>query len=140
MGHKNWVCADAVSGYILTFDVYCGTNSSQPAHPKGLAYGVVMKLVQPFLDKGYTVYMDNFYSSPDLFQDLLDREMAATGTVRLNRRNFPEQLKPRCGESVRTRETANFAFYKQLTMVRWRDNKDVFALSILYSDALTTAR
>ena len=40
-----------------------------------------MKLVQPFLDKGHTVYMDNYYSSPELFHDLLVRKTTATGTV-----------------------------------------------------------
>ena len=140
-GIKNWVCADAVTGYILTFDVYCGANASQTEkHPKGLAYSVVMKLVEPYLDKGYSVYMDNYYSSPELFRDLLLRKTTASGTVRLNRKYFPDQLKPVRGEPARSRGTTSFAFHGQLTMVRWIDNKDVYALSTIFSDTLTTAR
>ena len=139
-GIKNWVCADSVTGYILTFDVYCGGNASHSVHPKGLAYGVVMKLVQPFLDKGHTVYMDNFYTSPELFHDLLERNTSASGTVRQNHKHFPALLKSVYGETATPRGTTTFAYYKQLTMVRWSDNKDVYALSTLYSDQLTTAR
>lgn len=135
------MCADSVNGYILTSDVYCGANASQSeGHPKGLAYSVVMKLVQPFLDKGHTVYMDNFYSSPELFLDLLVRKTTAVGTVRQNRKHFPVQLKPVRGEPTRSRGATTFAFHKQLTMVRWSDNKDVCTLSTLISDSLTTAQ
>ena len=57
-----------------------------------------MKLVQPFLNKGYSVYMDNFYSSPALFEELLSKKTFAVGTLRTNRNNFPLSLKPCKGE------------------------------------------
>ena len=78
------MCADSITGYILTFDVYCGANASQPDQSKGLAYSVVMKLVPPLHEKGHTVYVDIYYSSPELFHDLLARKTTATGTVRTN--------------------------------------------------------
>ncbi len=83
-GIKVWMCADSVNGYVISSDIYCGANSSEPVHPNGLAYGVVMKLVEPFLNKGYSVYMDNFYSSPLLFEDLLSKNTCAVGTLRTN--------------------------------------------------------
>ena len=67
-GIKVSVCVDSVNGYIYTFHIYCGANSSQPLHPNGLGYGVVMKLLAPCLHKGYTVYMHNFYASPQLLK------------------------------------------------------------------------
>ena len=36
-GIKVWVCADAVNGYIYTFDVYCGANSTTAATSNGVA-------------------------------------------------------------------------------------------------------
>ena len=69
---------------VISSDIYCGANSSEPIHPKGLAYGVVMKLVEPLLNKGYSVYMDNFYSSSALFEDLLSKNTCAVGTLRTN--------------------------------------------------------
>ena len=51
-----WVCSDSINGYISSFDIYTGKDPSHPNHPKGLAYEVVIKLVEPFLNKGYVVY------------------------------------------------------------------------------------
>lgn len=135
-GIKVWVCADSVNGYIYTFDIYCGANSSQPSYPNGLGYEVVMKLLAPCLNKGYTVYMDNFYASPKLFKDLLSAGTYACGTLRTNRKNFPDSLKPKAGERARPRGTPIFAFCDKITV----DNKDVYALSTLYSDSLYMVR
>lgn len=40
-----------------------------------------MKLMDSYLDKGYIVFMDNYYTSVPLFQDLEDRDTLACGTV-----------------------------------------------------------
>ena len=70
-GIKVWMCADAVTGYAHTFEVYTGADEVHSKHPRGVTYSVVMHLLEHLLDKGYTVYMDNFYSSPVLFLDLV---------------------------------------------------------------------
>lgn len=138
-GIKVWACCDARSGYIHSFDVYTGADPSKPTHPKGLAYDVVMKLLESRLNKGHAVYMDNFYSSPVLFLDLLSHGTLASGTVRTNRRHFPSAIKPDQHEK-NARGYSNFLFHNKLTATRWYDNKDVYALSTIYSDSLTTVR
>ena len=137
-GIKVWVCADAVNGYIYTFDVYCGANSTNAASPNGIAYGVVFKLIEPCLQKGYTVYMDNYYSSPLLFKDLLAAGTNASGTLRSNRKNFPECLKQNYTSTPRG--TTTFAFHNNVTVVKWWDNRDVYAMSTLYSNDMTKVK
>lgn len=44
MGHKGVGMCSAVNGYIYTFDVYCGTNSTTATFFHSVAYGVVFKL------------------------------------------------------------------------------------------------
>ena len=39
------------------------------------------------------MYCDNFFSSPKLFDELLQRKLYACGTIRQNRKGFPEDLK-----------------------------------------------
>ena len=118
-GIKVWVCADSVNGYIYTFDVYCGANSTNvSASSNGVAYDVVFKLAQPCLRMGYTVYMDNFYSSPLLYKDLLAAGTTATGTVRCTRKNFPSCLKEKSNES---RGATKFAYHNNITVVKWHD-------------------
>ena len=73
------MCSDSVTGYIVTFNVYMG---AVPSYPKGLCHQVVTKLLTPFYDKGYMVFMDNYY------EDLLSKSVAAVGTARTNRKKF----------------------------------------------------
>lgn len=63
------------------FDVYSGANSSNVVSGNGVAYDVVFKLLEHCLRKGYTVYMDNYYSSPLLFKDLLAAGTTSSGTL-----------------------------------------------------------
>ena len=54
-----------------------------------LAYAVVMDLLDSadLLEEGRVLYVDNFYSSPILFEDLYQRGMYASGTMRTNRKH-----------------------------------------------------
>ena len=59
-----------ICGYTWNFKVYTGQNrdDSLPASTK-----VVMDLSQELLEKGYYVYLDNWYSSPELYQTLFQQ-------------------------------------------------------------------
>ena len=128
-----WVCADAVSGYVHTFEVYTGANDTHSGNPKGVTYSVVMHLLENLFEKGYTVYMDNFYTSPMLFIDLLEKKTKASGTVKVTRSNFPKSIKP---SSKVSRGTYKFMYYKSLIATHWYDNRDVYALSTATDDAI----
>jgi len=68
------------------------TGKVESAVELGLAHRVVFDLMKHYLDKGYHLYMDNFYTSYELFTDLLRHKTGACGTVRSNRLGFPKQL------------------------------------------------
>ena len=131
-GIKVWVCADSTNGYVYTFDVYCGANSVDTS--KGVAYAIVFKLLEPCLRKAYTVYMDNYYSSPLLFKDVFAAGTTATGTLRTNRKNFKQKF----GDVPRG--TVSFVYKGNLTVVKWSDNRDVHANSTLYSNEITKVK
>ena len=76
---KVFVVCDAETGYILNFEIYTG-HVDNPDDNKGATYHVVMRLMKDYLDQGYCVFMDNFYSSPTLFNNLLLRSTDAVGT------------------------------------------------------------
>jgi len=133
-GIKVWVCSDSVNGYIVTFDVYTGADPSVPSYPKGLCHHVVTKLLTPFFDKGYTLFMDNYYTSPTLFKDLLCKFVAAVGTARTNRKNFPKFETP---TTKPPRGTCSFLYHKEIVAVRWLDNRDIFCLSTAVGDSVT---
>lgn len=47
---------------------------------------MVLTLAEDLLDKGYIIFMDNYYSSPDLATKLVQQNTDAVGTLRLNRK------------------------------------------------------
>jgi hypothetical protein len=56
----------------------------------GHSYNVVLGLLRNnnLLGKGYTVYTDNYYYSPTLFDKLRSEDTTAVGTVRLTRKEI----------------------------------------------------
>lgn len=81
-GFKLFVLADSANGYTWDFTVYQG--KAQHRTKNGLGYDTVMDLVSPStLGTGYRLYVDNFYTSPTLFHDLLEMKIMACGTLRL---------------------------------------------------------
>ena len=92
---------EAASGYILRFHVYtgkdtsCVSNFSKPLDPDCTkTTKVVLGLLESakLLDKGHYIYMDNYYSSPELFPELYYHETYACGTARLIRKGMPKTI------------------------------------------------
>ncbi|XP_022248803.1 piggyBac transposable element-derived protein 4-like isoform X1 [Limulus polyphemus] len=131
-GIKVWVLAEALSGYCLKFKVYTGKKGEMSA--EGLADNVVMELMDKYNRQGHWVFMDNFYTSPCLFDKLLAVGTYACGTCKNDRLYFPQELiatKLQRGE-------AKFFKCGSLTAVKWTDRQDIYALSTLHSATMTT--
>ena len=119
-GIKAFTLAGSTSGYVLGSKIYTGkeTNVVQ----KDLGKRAVMSLMEPFLDKGYYVFMDNHYTSVGLFEELEGRKTLACGTVRSNRLGLPKDI---CGvksSKVKSLKRGE-SLYRQkgtLTCMTWR--------------------
>ena len=64
-GLKGFIVADSATGYVLNTMIYTGKEG--PAASKDLAMCEVLWLMEPFVDKGYRLYVDNWLSSVPLF-------------------------------------------------------------------------
>lgn len=71
---------ESTSGYVLGSKVYTGKEAN--VDQKDLGKKAVMLLMEPFLDKGYYVFMDNYYTSVGFFEELEGRKTLACGTER----------------------------------------------------------
>ena len=126
-GFKVWVVADSENGYFLDVDVYVGRPSDGVRSEQGLGARVVLQLTEPYRHKNYHVFCDNFFTSPTLFAELLQHGLYACGTVRIDRREFPAELKGLRLE----RGCHDFRQKGKLSAIIWQDKRQVSVLSTL---------
>lgn len=130
-GYKLWVLADSRTGYTVQFNVYTGKRETPSS--KGLAYDVVTRLCEPYLDQGYIIYLDNFYTSPSLFVHLLERKTLSCGTTRKDRRGFPSQLKDNTWEKRATRGDVRWLRCSGVLYLQWKDKRAVNMMSTAHT-------
>ena len=71
-GIKAFTLAESTSEYVLMSKVYTGKEAG--VVQKDLGKKAVMSLMEPFVDKGHHLYMDNYYTPVGLF-DWVRREV-----------------------------------------------------------------
>uniref|UniRef100_A0A8C5HDC0 PiggyBac transposable element-derived protein domain-containing protein n=1 Tax=Gouania willdenowi TaxID=441366 RepID=A0A8C5HDC0_GOUWI len=91
-GIKFCVACDLKSKYVCKIIPYLGKDPSRPPGER-LSENVVMKLMEPFMDKGRTVTIDNFFTSLSLARRLHSRKTTLLGTVNKIRRELPDSAK-----------------------------------------------
>ncbi|KAJ8399418.1 hypothetical protein AAFF_G00411300, partial [Aldrovandia affinis] len=131
-GFKLFVLCDSSTGYTVDFSVYPGKNYFQIGQG-GLTYDTVMSLVnRDYLGSGYHVYMDNFYTSPKLFRDLLALNIGACGTYRDNRKDCP-RTESNALTKKSPRGSIRWIRDGPLVFVKWVDTKVVPVCSTIHA-------
>lgn len=111
-------------GFILKFLIYAGSED-KIVGGVGHTEKVVLCLLNRYLGKGHAVYMDNFYNSYNLASKLLANKTYCTGTLRVDRKYNPTEIK-----SAQLKEGETIARYSNGVMVgKWRDKRTVAYLS-----------
>ena len=98
---KLYQVCESETGYIIGYHIYTGKDSkcvSIKANPLDPECTKTTKIVLGLLDRcnlldiGHNIYMDNYYTSPELFEELAYRYTFACGTVRKGRRGVPKTI------------------------------------------------
>ena len=103
----------------------------------GEAIAEMFNLLQDLLDKHHKVYFDNYYSSPTLIKDLLERSTYSCGTVRTNRKRFPSQITAPDLPSIPPK-SYKFVHFGDITVTRWHEKRDVYWISTMHGNETTT--
>jgi len=110
-------------GYTIGFKIYAGQES---VPGEGVSTKIVMELAEDYLDKGRTMYTDNWYTSVTLANQLLKRSTNLVGTLRSNRKFNPVSVvkaKSKKGEIISSQSKNN------IVVLKWKDKRDVLMLS-----------
>ena len=125
-GIKVWCACDSRTGCLLEFDVYLGRITDPMPH--GVGHHVVTKLTSRFLEKGYHMYNDSYFSSVKLAKDLEAHKTYSCATIHANRQGWPADL----GKLAVKNMTKGEVKYRQdgnLLATVWKDKRVVCLLS-----------
>ncbi|XP_032404924.1 piggyBac transposable element-derived protein 4-like [Xiphophorus hellerii] len=129
-GIKFWVACDLKTKYICNVFPYLGKDPSRPSGER-LSETVVMRLMEPFMDKGRTVTTDNFFTSLSLARRLLSRKTTILGTVNKRRREIPQSARQMDRTEFTTQVFSTTG--ATLTVYAPKRKKTVYILSSMHS-------
>ncbi|KAF7685756.1 PiggyBac transposable element-derived protein 4 [Cucumispora dikerogammari] len=115
------------NGYVWNASIYCGKEDRIAG--VGHSEAVVKDLIDPLLDKGYHLYVDNFYTGIPLAKDLMEHNTHVCGTLRRNRKFLPKNVvtaKLTKGQVVKKRSG-------QITLLKWKEKRDVLMLTTMHT-------
>jgi len=94
-------------------------------------HATVTELTREIEGRGHKLHMDNFFSSPELFDDLASKQIYCCGTVRPNRRGMPQDLRPKTTKLKRGDNRVRTG--ADLTAILWRDKRDLCILTNIHN-------
>ncbi|XP_053323807.1 piggyBac transposable element-derived protein 4-like [Spea bombifrons] len=134
-GAKFYKLCESENGYVHAFQVYEGKDChlDPPGCPEhlGTTDKIVWDLILPLMNKGYHLYLDNFYTSVPLFRLLYCFETVACGTIRSNRKGFPAKLE----KTWLKKGEFSALCQEELLALKFRDRKNVCMLSAIHDES-----
>ena len=133
-GVKSFVLCDCRTGFVLDFIIYTGSEGQfEYKQQLGIAGSVVMTLMQPYLRKDHNLFMDNWFSSPVLFEELHANSTGACGTARENRSGMP------LFSDKLARGEIDYRHTDILLAVKWFDRREATMLSTIHEPRLANS-
>ncbi|XP_023704971.1 piggyBac transposable element-derived protein 4-like [Cryptotermes secundus] len=121
-------------GYTYDMTVYLGKQRQLAIEEITSTHGIVLQLIQRIEGLGHKIYMDNYFSSPALFDDPLDRKINSCRTVRNDRRGMPQEIRPK---SMKLKKGDIVTRVKgHLSVVHWKDKREVYVLMNMHPPPL----
>ncbi|GBP37588.1 PiggyBac transposable element-derived protein 3 [Eumeta japonica] len=128
-GYKNWSICTRL-GYLIYGELYQGVGTGNTRPELGVGASVVLDLVEKLPTGSYSLYMDNFFTSLPLLNELKKLGHEATGTIRANRvENAPLKDTKETKKTKRGSYDHRTDVLSDITLVRYNDNNIVTVAS-----------
>ncbi|KAG8232015.1 hypothetical protein J437_LFUL011956 [Ladona fulva] len=115
----NYVCLRPTH---INLKIYAGKRDSPGMSGIGLGHQVVLELIDGLLHEGRTLYVDNFYTSVPLAEDLLGKKTYVCGTLRRN----PKEV---CAKNIKKGEILAKENEKGVKVIKWQDKRPVIMIN-----------
>jgi len=96
-GIQTFELCESRTGYLWCFLVYTGKNAVlqsvliTPDTPKTAA--IVLELLEPLFGRGHTLWIDNFFNSPEFARKLkIKHSTDCVGTLKLSKKNIHKEV------------------------------------------------
>ena len=93
IGFKVRCCCCSSCGYLCTFQVYEGRpvdpGSGKSVAEKGMVFRVANDLTRPFTGYNHVLYMDIFFTSGPLVEQLAEDKIFVAGSIKERAVGFP---------------------------------------------------
>jgi len=118
------------TGYVYDIMVYFGRDRQRTVQHLTATHATLSELPQKIQGRGHKLFMDNYFSFPDLFNDLVMKKIYCCGTVRPNRMGMPHDLGPK---KMRLQQgDLQVQTRGNLTTILWRDKRFVHILTNIH--------
>ena len=118
----------------MVYKQYIGKDTSLDTDNCSVTHAVVLKLLENLENRGHHVYMDNYYTSPSLFQNLRHLGFGACGTIRTNRHGVPDEIKAKLQKG----EIVSKMIDDDVMALKWMDKRPVAMLTTVHDDSVVT--
>uniref|UniRef100_A0A8D0A9A2 PiggyBac transposable element-derived protein domain-containing protein n=1 Tax=Sander lucioperca TaxID=283035 RepID=A0A8D0A9A2_SANLU len=127
-GYKAFVLSEAKSGYVLQWSLYTGHHGDEVTD-LGATHVLVRQLMAQHKGKGHELYMDSYYTSPAVANELANEETGLCGTVSSQRRGMPKALRK-----------TELPLTRGVDPCAWHDVKRFHLLSTLHGNSCVRKR
>lgn len=110
-------------GYTYNIDIYAGKNTK--TIEKTHSHDVVMRLLSGLLFEGRTLFIDSYYTSVPLAEELLQKKTFICGTVKVNKTFLPPQAK----RKQKRGDIMSFENRSGVKFLKWTDKRSVCMLT-----------
>jgi len=134
VGLKNFVITTS-DGLIIDFEIYQGLTTPYPDKSLGLGPAVILRLINT-IPEGSSVFFDRYFTTIPLMKKLVQLKIHGTGTIQMNRLQkfqFKADSKMKRGDFEEV-----VSDDKNISMLKWKDNKSVVTTSTCYGGLPTT--
>jgi len=92
--HKRFGIKIYKLSYSLGYTHDIGKQQQHATAQMRATHGMVLQVIRRVEGQGHKIFMDNYFTSPALFDDLFQRKIRACRTVRHDRRGMPRDFGP----------------------------------------------